>query len=119
MTDMTDPGEVYAGDMRYVTGFTITPDHLLLLRNMQVGWSWGEYGAPCISPKRPYGNSDVPADIARILGWQRDDDGLPERAARIHAEMGVVLQIVLTTLSFRAGRYTRRNPYMHQWKEFT
>ena len=51
-----------------VSEFTVTEDHLELLRHVHLYWDYGEgYGAPAIDPKRPYGNSDVERDIAEIL----------------------------------------------------
>jgi hypothetical protein len=54
--------------MSGVTEFTVTEDHLKLLRRAYIGWDDCEFGAPGIDPKRPYGNSDVIGDIAEILG---------------------------------------------------
>jgi hypothetical protein len=57
-----------------VTEFTMTEDHLKLLRHAWVTWGEGEgYGAPGINPKKPYGNSYVQRDIARILDAPDDD----------------------------------------------
>jgi hypothetical protein len=83
------------------TTFTVTGDHLKLARRMYVGWLDDEYGAPEINPKRPYGNSDVPSDIADILGRDMSDDD----AYAIHREMETVLQIALVTGRFEAGEY--------------
>lgn len=48
--------------------FTVTEEHLKLLRHLLVYWNVGEgYGGPAISCKRPYGNSAVPEDVAEIL----------------------------------------------------
>ena len=45
--------------------FALTEQHIALLRRMNVTWS---EGAPCIDPKRPYGNSTVLDDLAELLG---------------------------------------------------
>jgi hypothetical protein len=60
-----------------VKRFTVTDEHLRLLRRAYVGWDEIEFGAPEINAKRPYGNSNVYGDIAEILGlvdgaWQDD-----------------------------------------------
>ena len=101
--------------------FTLTDEHVTLLRNASVWWWDCEYGAPCIDPKRPYGDSDVEKDIARVLGikWKRDedDDYLPivvrETVARLHKETQIALQVVLAAGSFEPGEYVaddhRRN----------
>jgi len=97
--------------------FTVTHEHLRLLRRAHVSWGEGEFlGAPSINSKRPYGNSNVYADIADILGvpyGEWDDEALnplPDAAwrfARLHAETGIALQIALATGEFRTGRYVR------------
>jgi hypothetical protein len=50
--------------------FTVTEDHLKLLRHVyDLYWEPCEgYGAPYVGPKKLYGNSDVPRDVAEILG---------------------------------------------------
>ena len=51
-----------------LTEFTVTEDHLKLLRHIHLYWDYGEgYGAPAINPKRPYGDSYVERSIAEIL----------------------------------------------------
>lgn len=41
-----------------LTEFTVTEDHLKLLRHIHLYWDYGEgYGAPAINPKRPYVDS--------------------------------------------------------------
>lgn len=57
------------------TEFTVTEDHLKLLRHAyDIYWDPGEgYGAPAINPKKPYGNSAVPQDVANILGAPDSD----------------------------------------------
>jgi hypothetical protein len=104
--------------IRDVRDFTVTDEHLLLLRRAYVVWEEGELGlgAPLIDPKRPYGNSQVYADIAEILGlpdsdWA-DEELIPSldsawRFIRLHVETAIALQIALATGEFRAGRYVR------------
>ena len=82
--------------------FTITSDHLELMRSMIVKWDYCEYGAPEIDPKRPYGNSDVASDIHEILGWEWPPDdqwdleaAAEKRARELHVEMKTVLQIAV------------------------
>ena len=123
-----------------VRRFTVTEDHLKLLRHAWVDWDQGEgYGAPGINPKKPYGNSDVERDIAEILEapdsdweWVEIEVGFPppgarervkdlrpeaaERFTRLHAETAIALQIVLATGEFRPGRYTRTQQWSIDWK---
>jgi hypothetical protein len=53
-----------------VRRFRLMPEHVTLLRAANVRWEVGETGAPAIDSKRPYGNSDVELDVARLLGWE-------------------------------------------------
>lgn len=75
-----------------------------------------EFGAPSIDPKRPYGNSDVFGDIAKILDapdGEWDDEELDLhldaewRFLRLHVETAIALQIALATGEFRTGHYVR------------
>jgi hypothetical protein len=99
------------------TKFIVTEDHLKLMSNFWVGWCGDEYGAPEIDPKRPYGNSDVPADIAEILGWEGEIEYDDPRARKIHEETMTALQIALRVGYFKAGHYERENSYSEDWKE--
>lgn len=103
-----------------VSEFTVTEDHLKLLRHVHLYWDYGEgYGAPAIDPKRPYGNSDVERDIAEILDapdsdWELLDGEVPhptpdarERFTRLHVETMLVLHVTLAAGEFRPGRYIR------------
>jgi hypothetical protein len=95
--------------------FEVTEEHLKLLRSAWVGWDDCEFGAPAIDPKRPYGNSDVIADIGKILGvrpnvrdsWGDDvfSEETEDRLRRLHKETQTVLQIALATGRFEAGVY--------------
>lgn len=116
------------GTLHEAEEFVVTEDHLKLMRRMYVDWQNCETGAPEINPKRPYGNSSVAFDVAEILGWPIPDDekmsdakyekavaALEARAASIHAETAVVLQIALHTGQFKAGTYRRRE-FMGKWE---
>jgi hypothetical protein len=107
------------------TTFTVTEDHLILLRNAYVDWDDMEFGAPRIDPKRPYGNSSVISDIARLLypdvvaelDDEAAEDWLDEHEdslTQIHRETQTVLQIAIATGEFRAGTYVRE-AYGSQW----
>lgn len=85
--------------MKKIT-FVVTSDHLKLLKEMCVGWDDCEFGAPCIDPKRPYGNSDVISDMKEILG-KKPKGGLNS----LHREMEIVLQILVSNLSISPGKY--------------
>lgn len=110
-----------------VKEFTVTDEHLRLLRNAHVFWEEAEFGAPSINPKRPYGNSNVYRDIAEILDvpeseWEDEDKDwsldTEWRFLRLHVETAIALQIALATGEFRAGRYVRYDQMLStcRWK---
>lgn len=112
-------------DLDYLTEFTITEDHLKLSRRMNVDYNaYTEFGAPCIDPKRPYGNSSVIRDLIEILhpNVECDEDGdfddfLEARVCALHKEMQLVLQIWLCTGQIRIGTFVRENQYSYDaWK---
>ena len=122
--EMSSPSALF-DVIRDTRRFTVTEEHLRLLRRAYVTWTDAEFGAPEIDCKRPYGNSDVYSDIAEILGipedeWSDEDMGvLPEaewRFLRLHVETGVVLQIALATGEFRPGNYVRDSRWDGTWK---
>lgn len=110
-----------------VKEFTVTDEHLRLLRHAHVFWDEAEFGAPSINPKRPYGNSNVYRDIAEILDvpegewedeerdWSLDTEW---RFLRLHVETAIALQIALATGGFHAGRYVRYDEMLStcRWK---
>ena len=112
--------------IEHIQRFTVTDEHLRLLRRACVSWNEDEFGAPGINSKRPYGNSNVFADIAKILGvrdseWIDEGDGEPTpdaewRFLRIHVETAIALQIGLATGEFRTGQYVRGNEWDDRWK---
>lgn len=90
--------------------FTVTDEHLKLLRRAYVGWDGCEYGAPAIDCKRPYGNSSVEEDMAEILGVEMVDgeylrNADRERLRALHIETQTVLQIILATGILEPGDY--------------
>jgi hypothetical protein len=109
--------------------FTVTKDHITLLKLMYVSWDDCEYGAPCIDPKRPYGNSSVAHDIAEILEWELSQavldgdedfpDELYDKARTIHEQMQTVLQILVSNLGIREGTYYKREKYDATSYEFS
>jgi hypothetical protein len=109
-----------------VTEFTVTGEHLRLLRRAYVFWDEAEFGAPSIDPKRPYGNSNVYRDIAEILDVPEDeweDEGRDRslgtewRFLQLHVETAIALQIALATGEFRTVRYVRDDKWdTRNWK---
>jgi hypothetical protein len=103
--------------------FTVTEEHLKLLRHAVIRWQGDEFGAPEVDPKRPYGNSSVYPDIAEILGIQPDGDdyepfseALRERMDKAHRGTEKALQIAVRTGSFEAGDYIAPR-YSRDWKK--
>ena len=103
-------------------GFTVSEDHLKLLRAAYIGWDDCEFGAPAIDCKRPYGNSSVHLDMAEILGLdgEVDDDGempseLRARLTQLHQETQTVLQIILRTGRMEAGTYVKSSRWSVDW----
>lgn len=95
--------------------FTLTEDHVKLLRRAYVGWQDCETGAPEVDPKRPYGNSSVAQDIAEILGEEYDQEDPSEsqdrRLLTLHRETQLALQVVLATGAFKLGNYKKKDEY--------
>ena len=98
--------------------FTVTEDHIKLLKQMCVGWDSCEFGAPAIDCKRPYGSLSVYGDMAEIIGiprrdnvaleefcdeWFEDDD--IRRMDTLHQEMKTVLEIGIRVGIFCAGEH--------------
>lgn len=116
-------------------GFEVTPTHLKLLQRFVVEWEDAEFGAPCIDPKRPYGNSNVHQDILEIIGFKElkegvyefeldgkkwllkgedkyniylegaDEEKLTDKLTKLHEETEKVLQICLSAQKFEPGKY--------------
>jgi hypothetical protein len=105
--------------------FTLTEEHIKLLRRANVGWEDSEFGAPSIDCKRPYGNSSVYNDIAEILGIEPDDaenqdfsSDQFDRMALLHKETQTALQVFLTTGQMIEGEY-EADRYRDDWKLMT
>jgi len=113
------------GIMLYKIIFELREDHLKLVRRMNVGYRDDlEFGAPVIDPKRPYGNSDVFNDIAKILGIEPEGAGDDEpeftedqkgRMLELHKETATALQVILAANSFELGIY-ESEVYKDNWR---
>lgn len=113
--------------------FTITEDHLRLLKGLEVGWDTTEFGAPSFNVKRPFGNSDVYKDMIKALGWEvkitvnnvpyddfdNDEYELSEELENtlfnLYRQLDTVLEICLRTLSFEPGTY-EYDMYKDNWR---
>jgi hypothetical protein len=106
--------------------FTLTDEHVALLKLMCVGWSDDAYyGAPVIDIKRPYANGSVWEDVAEAIGIEatEDDNGEPhwpkgtrERCLALHREMDTALQVCLRAQTFEPGEYVS-DPYLDNWRK--
>jgi hypothetical protein len=92
--------------------FTVTDEHLKLLRSAQVIWCNQDYGAPSIDTARPYGSAAIEPDMARIIGKYAGNKGV---LRAIHLQTLTALQIVLCTGKFEAGTYERQD-VNNQWR---
>lgn len=104
--------------------FMVVDEHIKLLKAAWVSWDDCEFGAPCIDPKRPYGNSSVLSDIAGIIGLTvcEDEEGEKHLSAEqailcsgLHREMEVALQILLSLCHIEAGEYECEK-YGNKWR---
>ena len=103
--------------------FTVTEEHIKLLRNAYVKWDDCEFGAPAIDCKRPYGNSSVLYDVAEILGYKRmgEDWSWPsqelyDKLNRLHKETLTALQIFLSIGIMEPGYY-KSTDYGSTWSK--
>ena len=104
--------------------FEVTEDHIKLLREAYVDWDGGEFGAPAIDCKRPYGNSDVVGDLAEILERESElypsdsedrDEEVASELTEIHRETLTALQIFLVTGTMEPGTYQNQSKYGKEW----
>ena len=103
--------------------FTVTAQHLKLLRAATVAWSsqWRDDldpGAPCIDPRRPYGDKEWARSMILILDYKMpnvkgrawtEDDEIPDQQynalEQIHQETEIALRICLNRGEFVSGTY--------------
>jgi len=100
--------------------FTLKKEHITLIQNFNVNWQNCETGAPIIDSKRPYGNSSVAYDVAELLGVKpKNDDELTykqeDQLLRLHRQTQIALQVVLSSKSFKPGKFKRKNTYTGKW----
>ena len=105
--------------------FTLTQQHVDLLRRMNVRWAEHAYdGAPAIDIKRPYGNGNVWRDVAEIIGIvptmgdegeQHWPQGTRDRCMALHRETRLALQVCLTAGTFEPGEYVA-DEYLCNWR---
>lgn len=106
--------------------FTVTANHIKLLKAASVSWNDCEFGAPGIDPKRPYGNSTyVLKDIAKIIGLELFIDANGDKhmnheqeklCETLHNEIEDALQILLSNCSIEVGEYEGEK-YRSAWRK--
>jgi len=106
--------------------FELREEHLVLLANMYIEEAGGGWGGPTVDTKRPYGNSDMIADIARILGIEgfvdHDDEvhyskGQYDHMVALHEQTTKALQIILQIPGAKPGPYVQTDPYDIKWEK--
>jgi hypothetical protein len=113
--------------------FTIKKDHLKLLKASVVAWSsqWDGtmFGAACVDPRRPYGDTDVYRSMVRILEmkmpkvtklnvgtreWDIEQDEIPfdemNELEQIHQETEIALSICMSRGKFETGIFRWPEP---------
>lgn len=113
----------YWEELTRLDQFDITAEHLTLLQRGNVSWFYvGEWtGSPGLDMKRPFGDSDIWESIAEAVDGPflnamgegaREDfvEANADRWERLHAEVGIALQISLDTGQFSTGRYRKLQP---------
>lgn len=110
--------------------FTLTDEHVSLLQAANIGWCDAEWGAPCIDPKRPYGNGDIWRDMHRILDggeWDQKSaqpaDLTPrewhetvERYRALHSGLRSALAIVIAQgITVALGDYEDPEGFGRSW----
>ena len=90
--------------------FTVTEQHIKLLKAATLRWDDCEFGAPAIDCKRPYGNSDVCSDMAEILGIPNQPENHDEMR-ELHFYTLTALEIFLAVGKMEIGAYARKDKY--------
>lgn len=106
--------------------FTLTDEHIKLLRHSYVDWWDCETGAPAIDPKRPYGDSGVENSMHEILTGEvigcihsKRDELTEEEISyyiKLHKVTKIALQVVLATGKFETGTY-ECDKYSINWRK--
>jgi len=99
--------------------FTITQQHIDLLKRAELRWEDCEFGAPAIDCKRPYGNSSVYSDIAEIINIKPEGDNdcfsddQIDLMSKLHRETLTALLIFIDIGKMETGQYT---PKLDHWE---
>lgn len=94
--------------------FTLTDEHVKLLRRVNIGWTEdddGYVGHWELDAKRPYGNSDIEDDIRSITGKDLSD----HQSLKYHEETKFALEILVQHGIIKTGVYKRKASYTDDW----
>lgn len=110
--------------------FELKEEHLKLLSAGYFDFDGScEYGSVGLDCKRPFGNSDVHRDMAKILGIKKlgkddndDYDGeySDEQCSdmdELYQELATAMNVIFSARSFELGKYKRRDEYANNWKK--
>ena len=91
------------GQERLVRNFRLKQDHIKLLKRMEFRYfGTGDLVSIGVEGKRPFGNSSVYWDMARILGWKMEDDDPSEkqceRLERLMKELPLAVNSIIRKL---------------------
>jgi len=90
--------------------FTVTENHLILLKNLYINWHHNELE---IDSKRPFGDSNIYQSIidALSLEYFKNDDEREEICEELYIGTATALQIALSVGYFKTGDYYRPEKY--------
>jgi len=104
-----------------VKEFTVTEDHIKLLKRAMVSWDSKKHGAPAIDIMQPYGTTCIECNISQILGIKPKldlgtkrtyfSDEQKEYMEKTHRETQIALSIFLKTGKMEPGAYKHSGYY--------
>lgn len=102
-------------DKKSMQQFTLTHDHITLLRHLVFLWTASESGAPYVDVEQPFGSPEIEADIVRLLGRRGDTQNANEFRAPmdLYNELGAALEIFARFAELSPGVYA----YEHQLRQ--
>ena len=118
-TDVLDHTHYVTEPEPGIIQFTLTSDHVKLLRAVKIAWNSSDYGGPSFNTQRPYGGVHVYSNMLDILGIPSEERKPSDTVwlEDLHRSMAVALQVVLRTGKFKPTTY-RANKFSQDWKEY-
>ena len=115
--------------------FEVKPEHIKLIKRMNVSWEDCEFGLPTLRCAGPYANPNAYRNMMEILGWNKSEkiiingdehvfnmgdhevsETITVALDQLYKETQTVLQIGLSTLKFEVGTY-ESDGYTTNWKK--